>query len=85
MARTSRLKKNAPGTAHYHLMSQTNDKKFLFEEGRIKDSLIDALKRAAEFSGVRPFSRQMVISSLSATGSTSSSVRRAASRCRRRA
>jgi REP element-mobilizing transposase RayT len=52
MARTARVKKDANGTAHYHLMSQANDKKFLFEEGRIKDSLIDALKRAAEFSGI---------------------------------
>ena len=33
MARTARVKKDANGTAHYHLMSQANDKKFLFEEG----------------------------------------------------
>ena len=52
MARTARVKKDANGTAHYHLMSQANDKKFLFEEGHVKDSLIDALKRAAEFSGI---------------------------------
>ena len=52
MARTARVKKDANSTAHYHLMSQANDKKFLFEEGHIKDSLIDALKRAAEFSGI---------------------------------
>ena len=26
MARTSRLKKNAPGTAYYHLMSRANDR-----------------------------------------------------------
>ena len=52
MARTARVKKDANGTTHYHLMSQANDKKFLFEEGRVKDSLIDALKRAAEFSGI---------------------------------
>ena len=52
MARTARVKKDANGTTHYHLMSQANDKKFLFEEGHVKDSLIDALKRAAEFSGI---------------------------------
>ena len=52
MARTARVKKDANGTAHYHLMSQANDKKFLFEEGHVKDLLIDALKRAAEFSGI---------------------------------
>ncbi|MBO6002346.1 MAG: transposase [Mailhella sp.] len=53
MARTSRLKKNAAGTAHYHLMSRTNDRRFLFEKGKVKSSLIDALKRAAAFSGIR--------------------------------
>jgi REP element-mobilizing transposase RayT len=52
MARTARVKDDSEGTAHYHLMSQTNDKKFLFEKGKIKDSLIDALKRAAVFSGI---------------------------------
>lgn len=29
-----------------------NDKRFLFEKGRVKDSLVDALKRAAEFSWI---------------------------------
>ncbi len=52
MARTSRLKKNAAGAAHYHLMSRTNDRRFLFEKGKVKSSLIDALKRAAAFSGI---------------------------------
>ena len=52
MARTARVKKDAMGMAHYHLMSRANDSKFLFEKGRVKDSLIDALKRAAEFSGI---------------------------------
>ena len=47
------MKKNAPGTAHYHLMSRANDRRFLFEKGRVKSSLIDALKRAAAFSGIR--------------------------------
>lgn len=52
MARTARVKENAAGTAHYHLMSRANDKRFLFEKGRAKDSLVDALKRAAESSGI---------------------------------
>ena len=60
MARTSRLKRNAPGTAHYHLMSRANDGRFLFEKGNVKSSLVDALRRSAAFSGIRlevPFSR----------------------------
>ena len=52
MTRTARVKENAAGTAHYHLMSRANDRRFLFEKGGGKDSLIDALKRAAEFSGI---------------------------------
>ena len=52
MARTSRVKKTENGTAHYHLMSRANDRRFLFDKGCVKDSLIDALKRAAEFSGI---------------------------------
>jgi len=52
MARTARFKETAEGSAHYHLMSDTNDKKFLFEKGRVKSSLIDALKRSASFSGI---------------------------------
>lgn len=51
MARTSRLKKS-DGIARYHLMSRTNDKRFLFEKGAVKTELLDALKRAAEFSGI---------------------------------
>lgn len=52
MARTSRLKKSEVGIAHYHLMSRTNDKRFLFGKGRIKTALVETLKRAAEFSGI---------------------------------
>ena len=52
MARTARIKKSSNGTARYHLMSRTNDRRFLFEKGRIKTQLVDALKRAAAFSGV---------------------------------
>jgi len=52
MARTRRIKSKAAGTAYYHLMSKTNDGRFLFDKGRVKTQLVDALKRAAEFSGV---------------------------------
>ena len=52
MARTARVKKTCGGTAYYHLMSRTNDRRFLFEKGRVKTQLVDALKRAAAFSGV---------------------------------
>ena len=52
MARTARIKKSNNGTARYHLMSRTNDRRFLFEKGRVKTQLVDALKRAAAFAGV---------------------------------
>ena len=52
MARTARIKKNGSGVAYYHLMSRTNDRKFLFDRGGIKTQLVDALKKAAAFSGV---------------------------------
>ena len=52
MARTARLKMTDNGTARYHLVSRTNDKRFLFGKGRIKTALVDMLKRAAEFSGI---------------------------------
>ena len=52
MARTARVKKTCGGAAYYHLMSRTNDRRFLFGKGRIKTQLVDALKRAAAFSGV---------------------------------
>ena len=52
MARTRRIKKTATGVAYYHLMSRTNDRRFLFDRGRVKTQLVDALKRAAAFSGV---------------------------------
>ncbi len=53
MARTARVKMSETGVADYHLMSRTNDKRFLFENGEVKTRLADALKRAAEFCGVR--------------------------------
>lgn len=52
MARTARIKKNGSGVAYYHLMSRTNDRKFLFDRGGVKTQLVDALKKAAAFSGV---------------------------------
>ena len=52
MARTARIKKTGTGTSHYHLMSRANDRRFLFEKGRVKTQLVDALKRAA-FSGIQ--------------------------------
>ena len=52
MARTARIKKTGRGVAYYHLMSRTNDKRFLFCKGTIKTQLVEALKRAAAFSGI---------------------------------
>jgi len=52
MARTARVKKTSSGTSHYHLMSRANDRRFLFEKGGAKTQLVDALRRAAEFSGI---------------------------------
>ena len=52
MARPRRIKKTAAGVAYYHRMARTNDKRFLFDRGEVKTQLVDALKRAAAFSGV---------------------------------
>ena len=46
MARTRRIKKDSD--AHYHLMSRTNDRRFLFENGEVKSELVSALRRAAD-------------------------------------
>ena len=46
MARTRRIKKDSD--AHYHLMSRTNDRRFLFESGEVKSELVSALRRAAD-------------------------------------
>ena len=54
MARTARVKRTGKGIANYHLMSRANDRQFLFDGPAIKDKIIDSLRRAAEFSGVRP-------------------------------
>ena len=45
MARPRRIKKDTD--AHYHLMSRTNDRRFLFEKGELKTELVAALRRAA--------------------------------------
>lgn len=50
MARTSRIRKD---NANYHLMSRTNARAFLFDDGRIKSSIVDILHRVAAFSGVK--------------------------------
>lgn len=50
MARTRRVKTD--GNAHYHLMSRTNDRRFLFEKGSVKTELVGALRRAAAFCGI---------------------------------
>ena len=51
MARTRRIKKDGDG--HYHVMSRTNGKAFLFKSGRFKTRMVELLKISAEFSGVR--------------------------------
>jgi len=51
MARTLRIRKE--GNAHYHVMSRTNNKLFLFEKGRIKRTMVELLERTAAFSGVK--------------------------------
>ncbi len=39
--------------AHYHLMSRTNDRRFLFSKGRVKGEIVSLLRKSAAFSGVR--------------------------------
>ena len=51
MARTRRIKWDRD--AHYHLMSRTNDRRFLFSKGRVKGEIVSLLRKAAAFSGVR--------------------------------
>lgn len=53
MARTARVKLSGTGVADYHLMSRTNDKRFLFAKGNVKTELVAALKLAAEYCGIR--------------------------------
>ena len=51
MARTGRIKDDRG--AHYHVMSRTNNRCFLFEKGRMKGEIVSLLRRSAEFSGVK--------------------------------
>ena len=53
MARTARVKLSGTGVADYHLISRTNDRRFLFAKSEVKTQLVDAMRRAAEFCGVR--------------------------------
>ena len=50
MARSARITKD---NANYHIMSRTNAKAFLFNDGRLKSSIVGILKRVAVFSGVK--------------------------------
>ena len=52
MARSKRIKETATGVANYHVIARTNNRQFLFSSPKIKDALVDALQRAAAFSGV---------------------------------
>ena len=52
MARTARVKTMESGVAYYHVTSRANGRRFLFERGEMRTMLVDALRRAAEFSGV---------------------------------
>lgn len=51
MARTRRVK--SENDAFYHVMSRTAGKRFLLKDPRIKRIMIDSLRVAAEFSGVK--------------------------------
>ena len=50
MARVNRIK--AEGVAHYHVISRIANQAFLLKGARIKDTVVNMLHRAAEFSGV---------------------------------
>ena len=50
MARQRRVK--CDHDAYYHVMSRTNDRRFLLKAPAIKADMVDSLRRAAEFSGV---------------------------------
>lgn len=51
MARTRRIKNEGDG--HYHIMSRTNNRAFLFTGGKLKTDMVNILKRTAAFSGVK--------------------------------
>ena len=50
MARVNRIK--AEGVAHYHVISRIANQAFLLKGARIKDTVVNMVHRAAEFSGV---------------------------------
>ena len=50
MARVNRIK--AEGEAYYHVISRVANQAFLFKADGIKDTVVNMLHRAAEFSGV---------------------------------
>ena len=50
MARVNRIK--AEGVAYYHVISRIANQAFLLKGARIKDTVVNMLHRAAEFSGV---------------------------------
>ena len=52
MARSKRIKETAAGVVNYHVIARTNNRQFLFSSPKTKDALVDALRRAAAFSGV---------------------------------
>lgn len=52
MARTARIKTTGVGVSYYHVMSRANDRRLLFERGGVRTRLVDALAKAAAFSGV---------------------------------
>ena len=53
MSRTNRLKTSDAVVAYYHLISRTNDKRYLFRNETVKNELVSLLKRVAEFSGIK--------------------------------
>ena len=50
MARPNRIK--LPGEGYYHVIDRIAHREFLLREERIKNKLLDFMRRAAEFSGV---------------------------------
>lgn len=51
MARTRRIK--SENDAFYHVMSRITGKRFLLKDERVKQIMLDALRRSAEFSGIK--------------------------------
>ena len=53
MARTRRVKSMAEGVAHYHLISRACNRQFLFRKEKAKDKMVELVRNAAAFSGIR--------------------------------